>query len=158
MKEETEGYLLDTNHCAYILNAKGKPKNKLSQLEKNTIQAVSSRMEAVLHISEATLGELIYGAEYSKYKEANLQELKAFIEVVPPLLIDREVWQFFGKAKAQLRKVGKKIPDIDLLIACTAKRYHLILVTNDKHIALLDCLPERFVKIENWAKQPDKQT
>ncbi|EDN70966.1 PilT-like protein [Beggiatoa sp. PS] len=157
MKEETEGYLLDTNHCAYILNAKGKPKNKQSLLESNTIQAISSRMEAVLHISEATLGELIYGAEYSTHKEANLRELKAFIEVVPPLLIDREVWQFFGKAKAQLRKAGKKIPDIDLLIASSAKRYHLTLVTNDKHLALLDDLPELFVKRENWAK-PDKWT
>ena len=154
MKQETEGYLLDTNHCAYILNAKGKPENKQSQLEKNTIQAVSSRMDAVLHISEATLGELIYGAEYSKHKEANLQELKAFTEVIPPLLIDKEVWQLFGKAKAQLRVVGKKIPDIDLLIASTAKRYDLILVTNDKHLALLDCLPEPFVKRENWA-QPE---
>ena len=65
MKEETEGYLLDTNHCAYILNAKGKPKNKPSQLERNTIQVISSKIETILHISEATLGELIYGAEYS---------------------------------------------------------------------------------------------
>lgn len=155
MKEETKGYLLDTNHCAYILNAKGKPENKQSQLERNTIQVVYSKIEVVLHISEATLGELIYGAEYSKHKEANLQELQAFIEVVPPLLIDREVWQLFGKTKAQLREVGIKMPDIDLLIASTAKRYDLILVTNDKHIALLDCLPELFVKRENWA-QPDK--
>ena len=154
MKEGSEGYLLDTNHCAYILNAKGKPENKLSQLEKNTIQAVSSRMDAILHISEATLGELIYGAEYSEHREANRQELKAFTEVVPPLLIDREVWQFFGEAKAQLRKVGKKMPDIDLLIASTAKRYNLVLVTNDKHLALLDYLPELVVEIENWA-QPD---
>ncbi len=98
MKEETDGYLLDTNHCAYILNAKGKPENKQSQLEKNTIQAISSRMDAILHISEATLGELIYGAEYSKRQAENLQEIKAFIEVIPPLLIDREVWQFFATA------------------------------------------------------------
>lgn len=152
MKEEIEGYLLDTNHCAYLLNAKGKQEHKQSQLEKNTIQAVSSRMEVVLHMSEATLGELIYGAEYSKQKEANLQELKAFTEIVPPLLIDREVWQLFGKAKAQLRVVGKKMPDIDLLIASTAKRYGLVLVTNDKHLALLDNLPEPFVKMENWAQ------
>ena len=154
MTEETEGYLLDTNHCAYILNAKGKQKNKQSQLEKNTIQAVSSRIDAVLHISEATLGELIYGAEYSEQKEANLQEIKAFTEVISPLLIDREVWQLFGETKAQLRKVGKKMPDIDLLIASTAKRYRLILVTNDKHMALLDCLSGFFVERENWA-QPD---
>lgn len=46
------------------------------------------------------------------------------------------------------------MPDIDLLIASTAKRYNLVLVTNDKHLALLDYLPELFVEIENWA-QPD---
>jgi len=109
-------------------------------------------MQAVLHISEATLEELIYGIEYSEQKEKNLQELKAFTEVISPLSIDREVWQFFGEAKAQLRKVGKKMPDIDLLIASTAKRYHLVLVTNDKHLALLDCLSEFFVERENWAQ------
>ena len=46
------------------------------------------------------------------------------------------------------------MPDIDLLIASTAKRYRLVLVTNDKHMALLDCLSELFVERNNWA-QPD---
>jgi predicted nucleic acid-binding protein len=46
------------------------------------------------------------------------------------------------------------MPDIDLLIASTAKRYNLILVTNDKQMTLLDYLPELFVERENWA-QPE---
>jgi len=44
------------------------------------------------------------------------------------------------------------MPDIDLLIASTAKRYNLVLVTNDKHMVLLDCLSELFVKRENWSQ------
>jgi predicted nucleic acid-binding protein len=152
MEEKNKDYLLDTNHCAYILNAKSKPENKQSEMEKNTVRMASSCLDSLIYLSEATLGELIYGVEYSKQKEKNLQELEAFIKVISPLSVDLEVWDIFGKAKAQLRKVGKKMPDMDLLIASTAKRYSLILVTNDKHMVLLDHLPEPFVERENWAQ------
>ena len=152
MTEKNKEYLLDTNHCAYILNAKIKPKSKQSEMEKNTIKLASSCLDSFIYISEATLGELIYGVECSKRKENNLQELEAFTKLISPLSVDKDVWEIFGKTKAELRKLGKKMPDIDLLIASTAKRYGLILVTNDKHMTLLDYLPEPFVERENWAQ------
>lgn len=73
MEEKNKEYLLDTNHCAYILNAKKKPESKQSEMEKNTIQAAASRLDSLIYLSEATLGELIYGVEYSQQKEKNLQ-------------------------------------------------------------------------------------
>ena len=157
MKDENKKYLLDTNHCVYILNAKRKPESKQSEMEKNTVKAAYSCLDSFIHLSDATLGELIYGVEYSKRKAKNLQELEAFTQVISPLSVDKEVWEIFGKAKAQLRKVGKKMPDIDLLIASTAKRYGLILVTNDEHMEHLDHLPEPFVERENWAQVTAKE-
>ena len=50
--------------------------------------------------------------------------------------------------KATLSKIGIIIPDIDLLIASTAKYHDMVLVANDKH---MKNLPNSFVR-ENWAK------
>ena len=44
--------------------------------------------------------------------------------------------------------IGKTIPDIDLLIASTAKFHNMILVANDNH---MKNLPNSF-KLENWAE------
>ncbi|MEN8219247.1 MAG: hypothetical protein ABFS56_23375 [Pseudomonadota bacterium] len=60
MKDENKEYLLDTNHCVYILNAKRKPESKQSEMEKNTVKAASYCLDSFIHLSEATLGELIY--------------------------------------------------------------------------------------------------
>lgn len=49
------------------------------------------------------------------------------------------------------------MPDIDLLIASTAKRSGLILVTNDEHMEHLDHLPSPFVERENWAQVTAKE-
>ena len=64
------------------------------------------------------------------------------------LPVTEDVWKLFGETLAELHNQGKPIADRDLLIACTAKVYDLILVTNDKN---LDNLPESFQKV-NWVK------
>ncbi len=64
------------------------------------------------------------------------------------LPVTADVWKLFGETLAELHNQGKPIADRDLLIACTAKVYDLILVTNDKN---LDNLPESFKKV-NWVK------
>ncbi|RKZ53390.1 MAG: hypothetical protein DRR16_14680 [Candidatus Parabeggiatoa sp. nov. 3] len=55
--------------------------------------------------------------------------------------------------KAELRKVGKPIANMDLLIAATAKRYELVLATNDSNMDNLDFLTAEIrVERENWAQ------
>jgi tRNA(fMet)-specific endonuclease VapC len=103
-------------------------------------------------MSEATLGELIFGAENSQRKEYNLEQIGIFKEAILPLAVDQEVWAIWGKMKAELRKVGKPIANMDLLIAATAKRYDLVLATNDLNMDNLDFLIEIRVERENWAQ------
>ncbi len=80
------------------------------------------------------------------HKEYNRQRITLFKQAVTPISIDEDIWRLFGDTKAIMRKRGKSIMDIDLLIACTAKIHAQILVTND---ADFDVLPEDFRK-ENW--------
>jgi len=156
MTQKVDGYLLDTNNCIYYSNALKKQAERRSDEEKRVIQIINSiRSNATLYMSEATLGELIFGAEKSQRKEYNLEQISIFKEAILPLAVDQEVWAIWGKMKAELRKVGKPIANMDLLIAATAKRYDLVLATNDSNMDNLDFLTEIRIERENWA-QDDK--
>lgn len=130
------------------MNGWNNPKDKLSHQERNTVAAFSKIGNDVIYICEASIGELVYGVERSKRKEYNLRKLKSFLLAVPPIPVTRSVWDIYGQTKAQLVKVGKIMPDIDLLISSTAKYNDLVLVGNDKH---MNNLPESFIR-ENWAE------
>ena len=129
------------------MNGWNNPKDKLSHQERNTVAAFSKIGNDVIYMCEASIGELVYGVERSKRKEYNLRKLKSLLLAVPPIPVTRSVWDIYGQTKAQLVKVGKIMPDIDLLISSTAKYNDLVLVGNDKH---MNNLPESFIR-ENWA-------
>ncbi|MGK5095113.1 PIN domain-containing protein [Deltaproteobacteria bacterium TL4] len=101
----------------------------------------------MVYFSEATWGELIFGAERSQKRESNLLRIRLFQKAVPSVSIDQEIWSIFGQTKALLSLQGKVVPDMDLLIASTAKRYELTLVSNDQH---MQSLPASFLW-ENWS-------
>jgi predicted nucleic acid-binding protein len=140
-------YLLDTNHCIYLINASHKPSSAASASERKTTEAVRKAPPNSLFISDATLGELYFGAFKSAYQEKNLKRIADIRSVVASVPADEPTWRLFGETKAQLQKQGRAIDDIDLLIACTARAKGLILVTND---SAFQHLPSSF-QVENWA-------
>ena len=95
-------------------------------------------------VSEVTVGELLYGANYSKQIEKHLSEVDDIKEAFEVLFIS-DCLELFGKEKARLRREGKLIPDFDLLIGVTSVQYEMIMVTNnEKHL--------EGIVIENWIK------
>ena len=146
MIQSEEGYLLDTNHCIYLINGLEKPPQKRSQPEKAVIDKLKSLQNIPLYFSEVTLGELHYGIARSQRKEQNQKKLEYLKKLLYPLPVIENVWELFGETLGYLHEQGKPIADRDLLIACTAKIYDLILVTNDKNF---NNLPESFKKV-NW--------
>lgn len=140
-------YLLDTNHCIYLMNGWNAPDDKRSPEERNMARAYHRMQHDVVYMSEASVGELVYGVERSQRKESNQTRLNVFLSAIPPVPITRGVWELYGRTKAELSKIGKTVPDIDLLIAATAKYYNMVLIANDRHMRHL---PSSFVR-ENWA-------
>ena len=55
------GYLFDTNHCIYLMNGWNNPDNRLTSQERNVVAIFSQRKKDVIYMSEASVGELIYG-------------------------------------------------------------------------------------------------
>jgi len=154
MIEEDKKRLLDTNICANYLNALRKKENKRSPEQKRIFANVEKiKQNTQLYISQVTVAELRFGAEKSQSREKNLERIEKFKEAILELKVDDEVWDVFVKIKAELSRVGRPIADMDLLIAATAKRYNLMLTSNDKDMDNLDFLTENRVERESWEKK-----
>ena len=134
-------YLLDTDTCIYLLN--GHPHVKARVAEVGV---------AALAVAIPTVGELYFGAYNSGRAEANIARVRAFLSPPGPhvLLIDEPAAEQFGRLKAILRRAGRPIGDVDLLIAGVAVCHGLTVVTNNtSHFERLPELP-----LENWLEPP----
>ncbi|HET6400087.1 MAG TPA: type II toxin-antitoxin system VapC family toxin [Candidatus Kapabacteria bacterium] len=86
-----------------------------------------------LHFSIVVLGELCFGAFNSARVDDNLRDADILMGRNPIHGCDEETAREYGKIKAQLRRIGRPIPDNDIWIAACAKQHGLQLVTRDGH-------------------------
>jgi tRNA(fMet)-specific endonuclease VapC len=136
-----------------LLNALKKKEHKRSEEQQRVFENIEMLKKTTnLYISQATVVELRFGAEKSQSKDKNLARIEKLKKAIPELKIDDEVWDVFVKIKAELSQLGKSIATMDLLIAATARRYDLMLASNDGDMNNLDFLVENRVERESWAK------
>ena len=108
------------------------------------LTAITDPQEVAL--SAVTLAELRYGAACSARPDTNHQVIDDFISGVLILGLDDEIAYAFGELKSQLRQRGALIDDFDLLIAATAHRYEMTVITHNRdHFARIRELP-----VEDW--------
>lgn len=81
-------YLLDTNHCSYIIN--NNPK---------VIAALRSRSSNDIGISIISYAELLYMTEKSERKDQNFAAVQAFLESVDLYFIDEETAILYSQLK-----------------------------------------------------------
>ncbi len=120
-------YLLDTNVVS-------ESRKKIP--DANVQHWLESQPVAVQHISVISLGELLQGAKRAKTSEqrANLENWlerleKRFAERVLPL--DSAVMQVWADVTTTAINRGQTVPLMDSLIAASAIRHGLILVTRN---------------------------
>jgi tRNA(fMet)-specific endonuclease VapC len=114
-------YLIDTNICIFAINIK--PANVLEAIKENSKKGI--------YISSLTVAELEYGVENSKKIENNRLALLKFLSIFNILSFDDSDAIHYGRLKAKLKKGGKLIGPIDMLLAAQALSKGLILVTNN---------------------------
>ncbi|MEW6620736.1 MAG: PIN domain-containing protein [bacterium] len=128
-------YLLDTDTCIYWFKGIDKIKERVKKVGEDN-----------LAVSIITIGELKYGAYFSKYVEQNLKRLSDFLKKVEIAYLNEESIDQYGRNKANLRKEGRLIEDFDLLNASVALSRSWILVTNNlRHYERI-----KELKVENW--------
>ena len=118
-------FLIDTDWVIDHLNAVAEVTRRLKELEPQGL--------ALSIISAAELWEGVY---FSRDQKRSQMVLEAFLSGVSILNLDEEVCKRFGHLRGSMRKRGQVMGDFDLLIAATALRHNLTLLTNNrKHFA-----------------------
>ncbi len=102
----------------------------------NGVTHVSRRLKELqpqgLGLSVVSAAELWEGAYFSRDPKRSQETLEAFLSGVDILGLDEEVCKRFGQLRGSMRKRRQTIGDFDLLIAATALRHNLTLLTNNR--------------------------
>lgn len=126
-------YLLDTNIISYYLKGSESLKEKIS----DNIDALS--------ISIISYYEIISGLQ-SINANRRIAEFEKFYELIESLNLDKDSISASCKIYASLKKSGRLIDDIDILIAGSALSNNCVMVTNNtEHFERIEGL-----KVENW--------
>ena len=123
-------YLLDSDWAIQILNG-----IKPAELRVQELRPLGVAISAV------SVGEIfdgVFGARDPIQREAALLDLLEHHEVLP---VDAAVARIFGRERRRLRLIGLPIDSMDILIAATALRHDLTILTNNRrHFERFDAL------------------
>lgn len=111
----------------------------------NGVEAVTARLASLrqrgLALSIISVAELWEGVYFSKDPGRSQMMLEMFLSGVAVLGIDEEICRQFGHLRGSWRQEGKMVGDFDLLIAASALRHNLTLLTNNRrHFADIEGL------------------
>jgi predicted nucleic acid-binding protein len=84
-----------------------------------------------LAVSIISYGELFEGAVGAPDPVTKLARFRRFLARLVPLPLNDAVMERFAYLRADLRRRGELIPDLDLLIAATALHHDLTLLTRN---------------------------
>jgi predicted nucleic acid-binding protein len=84
-----------------------------------------------LAVSVISLGELFEGAYLYPAPEDHIRTYRQFLAGYSILPVTEDIVSRFATIRALLRRQGKLIPDLDLLIAVTALEHNLTLLTHN---------------------------
>lgn len=145
-------YLLDTNHCTFILEGEAAVLERFR--EKASVRVATSVIVA---------GELQFMAQNSQQRTANLVRVRSFLQHMDIYPIDLAIAQIYGEFKTELiRQFGPKeksrrrrtklgeigISENDLWIAATALRHSLTVVSTDSDFERMRQVQE--FNLESW--------
>ena len=114
-------YLLDTNVCIHLLN----------QRHEAIVQRFRQHNPIDIALCSVVKAELLYGAQRSQRREANLQTLRTFFAPLASLHFDDDAAEHYGQIRADLLAQGQPIGPNDFLIAAIARAHDATLVTRN---------------------------
>ena len=129
-------YMLDTNICIYVINAR--PPSVLERFRRERLGSIG--------ISSVTAAELAFGVAKSG-SARNREALEMFLTPLEVLPFDASAIWHYGDLRAALERRGEPIGALETMIAAHAMASNTILVTNNtREFARVAGL-----RLENWA-------
>jgi len=125
-------YCLDTNVVIDIFRGDKDLRNRISSIDPS--------------ITTITLCELFKGVYLSSDSEKSLMLVQEFVKSVDIINLDEKSCHIYGKDYQILKKSGKLIQDLDLIIASIVKVHDFVLLTRNKKD--FQDIPD--LKVEEW--------
>jgi tRNA(fMet)-specific endonuclease VapC len=129
-------YVLDTDTLIYFLKG-----------QEWVVEHINRTSPDKMSITIINHTELLFGVFNSLHQKQNLEKIQNFLKQFEILPFCEEASHIFAKQKAILKKKGKIIADLDLMIASIVLKNKSILITNNtKHFERISEL-----NMENWS-------
>jgi tRNA(fMet)-specific endonuclease VapC len=129
-------YMLDTNICIYVINAR--PPGVLERFRREQLGSIG--------VSSVTAAELAFGVAKSG-SSRNREALEMFLAPLEVLPFDDSVIWHYADLRAALERRGEPIGALDTMIAAHALASNTTLVTNNtREFSRVSGL-----SLENWA-------
>ncbi len=132
-------YLLDSNAVAdCIFQRRGVDQRAI----------LARRQGHVIGTALPVVAEILGGIEYSQTRERNLPILNRKLALFRLWPLTLDVAREYGRLFAELRRMGRPMQIIDMMVAATARTLSdCIVVTTDS-----DLLAVPGLRVENWAE------
>ena len=129
-------YLLDTNHLGAALNRDSHVRERILQ----TIRDGNKIGTCV-----PVLGELHVGIQQTKDREHNERVLAHLLKKIRLWPMEREIARRYAEVFLELKKKGKVLSQVDMMLAALCRHMNLTLLTTDTDFRALPDLAT-----ENW--------
>lgn len=131
-------FLLDSNAVSDFVNHRGALVNRA--------RAARTRGDRI-GTCEPVVAELFYGLEFSASREENIVRLRRGLSQIKSWPFNRVAAEEYGRIAAELRRRGKTIQVIDMMLAAVARTLtNCTVVTSDTDLLVVPGL-----SVENWA-------
>jgi tRNA(fMet)-specific endonuclease VapC len=130
------GYLLDTNHLSAAIR-------RLSPLRERIRNEI--RQGIRFGTSMPVICELEAGIQQTKRPAACRATLDRLLQEVRIWPVDREIAHLFGEIYVELRRSGRAMSHVDIVLAALARSMDLTILTTDRDF---EALPD--IRTENW--------
>lgn len=131
-------YLVDSDVCILALGG------KRNESQRNLLQSIEPEGVALSVIS---YGEVFEGVLFSDQPALNMQRWRQFLRPFDVIDVTPSIAEIWSQLRGTLRKQRNIVPDNDLIIASTALRFGMTVVTgNVRHFGRvegLEVLPAR---------------
>jgi tRNA(fMet)-specific endonuclease VapC len=135
----TSGYLLDTNHIGHAVTPGSIVRRRITELRGRGVK-VGTCVPVLCEI-EAGIQQVNQPALY----RLNLERLLKQVRIWP---LDRSTTVLYGTIHHDLKRRGRVLSQVDMMLAALARQMNLMLITSDQDFS---ALPD--VQTENWLSE-----
>jgi tRNA(fMet)-specific endonuclease VapC len=130
------GYLLDCNHLSASLRRVSPVRERIHEARR-----VGHRIISCYPV----LCELEAGIQQTAKPDENRRRVAQLLRHVSLWPLDKETTRLYGAIYLELRRQGRALSQVDIMLAALARQHRLVVLTTDKDF---DALAD--LAVENW--------